>query len=71
MLNKFSKVSSVSKDSLLLLKNLMHNDVHIISYMATENDSIAAIQLDQFFKRLKKIPNEKNNCYCIWVERTV
>ena len=27
--------------------------------MATENDSIAAIQLDQFFKRLKKIPNEK------------
>ena len=59
MLNKFSKVSIVSKDSLLLLKNLKHNDVHIISYMATENDSIAAIQLDQFFKRLKKIPNEK------------
>lgn len=59
MLNKFSKVSTVSKDSLLLLKNLKHNDVHIISYMATENDSIAAIQLDQFFKRLKKIPNEK------------
>jgi beta-N-acetylhexosaminidase len=59
MLNKFSKVSTISKDSLLLLKNLKHNDVHIISYMATENDSIAAIQLDQFFKRLKKIPNEK------------
>lgn len=59
MLNKFSKVSIVSKDSLLLLKNLKHNDVHIISYMATENDSIAAIQLDQFFQRLKKIPNEK------------
>ena len=59
MLNKFSKVSIVSKDSLLLLKNLKHNDVHIISYMATENDSIAAIQLDQFFKHLKKIPNEK------------
>lgn len=59
MLNKFSKVSTISKDSVLFLKNLKHNDVHIISYMATENDSIAAIQLDQFFKRLKKIPNEK------------
>ena len=59
MLNKFSKVSTISKDSVLFLKNLKHNDVHIISYMATENDSIAAIQLDQFFQRLKKIPNEK------------
>ncbi|MCH1480421.1 MAG: serine hydrolase [Crocinitomicaceae bacterium] len=59
MLNKFSKVSTISKDSVLFLKNLEHNDVHIISYMATENDSIAAIQLDQFFQRLKKIPNEK------------
>ena len=59
MLNKFSKVSEISKDSALFLKNIDHNDVHIISYLAPENDSIAAIQLDHFFKRLKKIPNEK------------
>ena len=59
MLNKFSKVSEISKDSVLFLKNINHNDVHIISYLAPENDSIAAIHLDHFFKRLKKIPNEK------------
>lgn len=59
MLNKFSKVSEISKDSALFLKNMNHNDVHIISYLAPKNDSIAAIQLDHFFKRLKKIPNEK------------
>ena len=37
----------------------MPNDVHIVSFMAPENDSIASLALDNFFKSLQKLPNEK------------
>ena len=59
MLNKFTYVPLISRDSSSFFKSCMPNDVHIVSFMAPENDSIASLALDNFFKSLQKLPNEK------------
>ena len=59
MLNKFTCVPLISRDSSSFFKSCMLNDVHIVSFMAPENDSIASLALDNFFKSLQKLPNEK------------
>ena len=59
MLNKFTCVPLISRDSSSFFKSCMPNDVHIVSFMAPENDSIASLALDNFFKSLQKLPNEK------------
>lgn len=59
MLNRFTIVPKISRDSISYFKQCESNDVHIVSFMATENDSISAIALDRFFQSLQKIPNEK------------
>jgi CubicO group peptidase (beta-lactamase class C family) len=59
MLNRFSHVPEISKDSISFVKSCKPNDVHIVSFMAPENDSIASLALDNFFLSLQKIPNEK------------
>ena len=59
MLNKFTHVPEISKDSISFIKSCRPNDVHIVSFMAPENDSIASMALGNFFQSLQKLPNEK------------
>ena len=59
MLNKFTCVPLISRDSSSFFKSCMPNDVHIVSFMAPKNDSIASLAVDNFFKSLQKLPNEK------------
>ena len=58
MLNRFSEVPKISKDSSSFLNNRKHEDVHIITFMASKNDSLEKAELQQLFKSLKKIPQE-------------
>ena len=59
MLNRFTDVPKISRDSSSFLKSREPNDVHIVSFMAPENDSIAALALGKFIQSLQKLPNEK------------
>ena len=38
MLNRFTHVPEISKDSISFIKSCRPNDVHIVSFMAPEND---------------------------------
>ena len=58
MLNRFSEVPEISKDSIYFLSNRKHEDVHIVTFMASENDSTEKIKLQQLAKSLKRIPRE-------------
>ena len=59
MLNRFTHVPEISKDNISFIKSCMPNDVHIVTFMAPQNDSIASIVLGNFFQSLQKLPNEK------------
>tara|TARA_B100000767_G_scaffold274671_1_gene308443 strand:- start:535 stop:2346 length:1812 start_codon:yes stop_codon:yes gene_type:complete len=59
MLNRFTIVPEISEDSISYFQDCQPNDVHIVSFMAPENDSIESLALSDFFQSLQKIPNEK------------
>ena len=58
MLNRFSAVPQVSKDSIYFLKNRKPDDVRIVTFMAPKNDATEKIELHQLFESLKRIPRE-------------
>jgi hypothetical protein len=54
MLNRFTIVPEISKDSISYFRDCQPNDVHIVSFMAPENDSIESVALNEFFQSLQK-----------------